>query len=93
MSRILGWTIDQAERLRVTSATPSEVYVILRISGLDALEDGAAHQPQWRAYLDPHTRREEGLLTFAVPTYTVIATRWAVLIKRRSERTHLLGII
>ncbi|KAF2262892.1 hypothetical protein CC78DRAFT_605161 [Lojkania enalia] len=62
-----------AKKLRVTSATPSEVYVVLRISGLDALEDGARHRPQWRVYLDPYTRGEEGVLNFAAPMYAVTA--------------------
>lgn len=66
--------IDQAKKLRVTSATPSEVYVVLRISGLDALEDGAGHRPQWRVYLDPYTRGEEGVLNFVAPTYAVTVT-------------------
>ncbi|EFZ02032.1 hypothetical protein MAA_01614 [Metarhizium robertsii ARSEF 23] len=65
---------DQAKKLRVTSATPSEVYVILRISGLDALEDGAGHRPECRVYLDPYTRGEEGILDFVAPTYAVTAT-------------------
>jgi hypothetical protein len=67
--------MDQAEELRITSATPSEVYAVLRISGLDALEDGAGHRPQWRVYLDPYTRGEEGVLNFSVPTYAVTARR------------------
>ena len=66
--------IDQAKKLRVTSATPSEVYVVLRISGLDALEVGAGHRPQWRVYLDPYTRSEEGVLNFVAPAYAVTAT-------------------
>jgi hypothetical protein len=65
---------DQAKKLRVTSATPSEVYVILRISSLDALEDGAEHRPQCRVYLDPYTRGEEGILNFVTPTYVVTPT-------------------
>ncbi|KAF1960437.1 putative heterokaryon incompatibility protein [Byssothecium circinans] len=60
-----------AKKLRVTSATPREVYVVLRISGLDALEDRARHRPQWRAYLDPYTRGVEGVLNFVAPTYAV----------------------
>lgn len=66
--------IDQAKKLRVTSTTPSEVYVVLRISGLDALEDGARHRPQWRVYLDPYTRGKEGILKFCAPTYPIKAT-------------------
>lgn len=66
--------INQAKKLRVTSATPSEVYVILRISGLDALEYGAKHHPQWRVYLDPYTCGEEGVLNFVAPTYAVTIT-------------------
>jgi hypothetical protein len=65
--------MKQAKRLRVTSATPSEVYVVLRVSGLDALEDGARHRPQWRVYLDPYTRGEGGVLSFTAPTYGVTA--------------------
>lgn len=71
--RIFPANIIQAKRLRVTSATPSEVYVVLRVSGLDALEDSATHRPQWRVYLDPYTRGNEGVLNFAAPTYTVTA--------------------
>lgn len=66
--------MKQAKKLRVTSATPSEVYVIMRVSGLDALEDGAPHQPQWRVYLDPYTRGEEGMLNFTAPNYDVTAS-------------------
>ncbi|KUL87498.1 hypothetical protein ZTR_04598 [Talaromyces verruculosus] len=66
---------ELAKKLRITSATPSEVYVVLRVSGLDALEDGAKHRPQWRAYLDPYTRGEEGVLNFSVPTFAVTAQR------------------
>jgi len=65
--------IDQAKKLRVTSATPSEIYVVLRISGLDALEVGARHRPQWRAYLDPYTCGEKGILNFVAPIYAVTA--------------------
>lgn len=65
--------IDKAKKLRVTSATPLEVYVILRVSGLDALENGATHQPQWRVYLDPYSRGGEGVLKFIAPTYAVTA--------------------
>jgi hypothetical protein len=53
---------------------PSEVYVVLRISGLDALIDGAQHRPQWRVYLDPYTRGAEGVLKFVAPTYVVTPT-------------------
>lgn len=67
-------TMTKAKQLRVTSETPSEVYVILRISGLDALEDGAGHRPKWRVYLDPYARSEEGLLRFVPLTYAVTAT-------------------
>ncbi|CAO2655016.1 Nn.00g117490.m01.CDS01 [Neocucurbitaria sp. VM-36] len=63
-----------AKKLRVTSRRPSEVYAILRISGLDALEEGSGHRPQWRVYLDPYTRGEEGVLNFVAPTYAVTAT-------------------
>lgn len=49
------------------SPTPLEIYVILRISSLDALEDRVAHQPQWRVYLDLYTRGEEGVLNFVAP--------------------------
>ncbi|KAH7130730.1 putative heterokaryon incompatibility protein [Dendryphion nanum] len=65
---------NQAKRLHVNSPTPSEIYVILRISGLDALEDKAEHKPQLRAYLDPYARSEEGFLSFIAPTYAVTAT-------------------
>ncbi|USP80364.1 uncharacterized protein yc1106_07638 [Curvularia clavata] len=66
-----GAQYELAKRLRVTSTPPSEVYVIFRISGLDALEEGASHQPQWRVYLDPHSQGLEGLLRFNAPTYVV----------------------
>ncbi|KAK8923393.1 hypothetical protein VCV18_007456 [Metarhizium anisopliae] len=69
-----GGQYKLAKKLRVTSATPSEVYVILRISGLDALEDGAGHRPECRVYLDPYTRGEEGILDFVAPIYAVTAT-------------------
>jgi hypothetical protein len=69
-----GLISKQAKRLHITSATPSEVYVIVRVSGLDALEEGAQHRPQWRAYLDPYARGEEGVLNFFAPTYAVTAT-------------------
>ncbi|KAH8697486.1 putative heterokaryon incompatibility protein [Talaromyces proteolyticus] len=69
-----GRQYELAKKLRVTSATPSEVYVVLRISGLDALEDGAGHRPQWRVYLDPYTLSEEGVLNFFAPTYAVRVT-------------------
>ncbi|KAF2276420.1 uncharacterized protein EI97DRAFT_458354 [Westerdykella ornata] len=69
-----GRQYELAKKLRVTSVTPSEVYVVLRISGLDALEDGAEHRPQWRVYLDPYTRGEEGVLNFVAPTYAVTVT-------------------
>ncbi|KAF2105467.1 hypothetical protein BDV96DRAFT_655610 [Lophiotrema nucula] len=64
-----------ARRLRVerNTASPSEIYVVFRVSGLDALEEGRAHEPEWRVYLDPYERAEEGLLTFYAPTYTVTA--------------------
>lgn len=68
-----GADFDQAEKLRVTSMTPTEIYVVLRVSGLDALEDGATHRPQWRVYLDPYTRGVEGVLSFVAPTYAVTA--------------------
>ena len=61
----------QAKDLSVTSSTPAKVYVIMRVSGLSALEDGAQHQPQWRAYLDPYSLGETGLLNFTAPTYVV----------------------
>jgi len=64
-----------AKRLRVTSTLPTEIYVIIRVSGLNALEDGSHHQPQWRAYLDPCTLSEQGVLNFAAPTYAVTAAR------------------
>ncbi|OKL55903.1 hypothetical protein UA08_08808 [Talaromyces atroroseus] len=70
-----GCQLELAKRLRVTSATPSEVYAILRISGLDALENKAGHRPQWRVYLDPYTLGKEGVLRFLAPTYTVSARR------------------
>lgn len=60
--------------MRITSATPSMVYVVLRVSSLDALEDEATHQPQWRVYLDPYTRSEEGVLNFVAPKYAVTVT-------------------
>ncbi|KAF2468657.1 uncharacterized protein BDR25DRAFT_315663 [Lindgomyces ingoldianus] len=57
-----------AKRLRVTSTIPAEIYVIVRVSGLDALEEAAHHEPEWRMYLDPYSRGEEGVLRFFVPT-------------------------
>jgi hypothetical protein len=66
--------VKQAERLQVTSATPSEIYVILRISGLNALEDDAQDRPQWRVYLDPYACGVKSVLKFAAPTYVVTPT-------------------
>jgi hypothetical protein len=62
-------------RLKVITAKPTEVYVILRVSGLDALRDGASFTPQWRAYLDPCTLSEEGFLAFKATSYAVTASR------------------
>ena len=59
----------------MTSATPSEIYVIIRVSGLDALEEESSHPPDWRVYLDPYSREVEGDLSFFVPTYTITAAR------------------
>jgi hypothetical protein len=61
--------------LQATSAAPSEIYAIIRVSGLDALEDGASHEPAWRVYLDPYSCGEDGVLTFFAPTYAVTASR------------------
>ncbi|KAF2187468.1 hypothetical protein K469DRAFT_772048 [Zopfia rhizophila CBS 207.26] len=66
--------INMYHRLRVTSALPTEIYVIVRVSGLNALEVGSHHQPQWRVYLDPYTLGEQGVLNFTAPTYAVTAT-------------------
>ncbi|KAF2104912.1 hypothetical protein NA57DRAFT_51704 [Rhizodiscina lignyota] len=64
-----------ARRLQVTSAVPSEIYAVIRVSGLDALEEGAQHQPEWMVYLDPYSRSEEGILDFFAQTYTVTPQR------------------
>ncbi|PVH94635.1 putative heterokaryon incompatibility protein [Periconia macrospinosa] len=63
----------EAEKLQVASEKPSEVYAVLRVSGLNALEDGAQDRPKWRVYLDPHTRGKDGVLRFTEPTYAVMA--------------------
>jgi hypothetical protein len=61
--------------MRVKSARPSRVYVIIRMSGLNALEDGARHKPQLRVYLDPYARHQEGVLSIVQQQYSVKATR------------------
>ena len=61
----------QAKRMKVYSVTPSEVYAITRVSGLNALEDSTNRRPDWKIYLDPYTLGEHGLLDFYAPTYTV----------------------
>ncbi|KAH7305596.1 putative heterokaryon incompatibility protein [Stachybotrys elegans] len=68
-----GRQYDLAKKLRVTSPTPPEVYVILRVSGLNALEDGSRHRPQCRVYLDPYSLGQEGTLNFIAPKYAVTA--------------------
>ncbi|KAF2008954.1 putative heterokaryon incompatibility protein [Aaosphaeria arxii CBS 175.79] len=73
-SEIILDNVMQAKRLRVTSAIPSEVYVILRISGLDVLEDGAPDHLWYNVYLDPYTCSESGILKFTTPTFTVTAS-------------------
>jgi len=58
----------------VRSSTPSEIYAIIRVSGLNALEDGTYHNPGWRVYLDPYSCGEDEVLSFSAPTYAVTAT-------------------
>ncbi|KAF2176591.1 hypothetical protein K469DRAFT_698364 [Zopfia rhizophila CBS 207.26] len=60
-----------AKRMEVSSPTPTEVYAIIRVSGLSALEDVADRRPDWKIYLDPYTLGEQGVLEFYAPTYTV----------------------
>ncbi|RFU23945.1 hypothetical protein B7463_g12390, partial [Scytalidium lignicola] len=64
-----------AKSLQVSSTRPTQIYAIVRVSGLDALEDSASHEPQWRVYLDPYSLGEGHILDFYVPTYTVTAIR------------------
>jgi hypothetical protein len=65
---------QQAERLQVTSAVPSEIYVILRVSGLNALEDDTQDPPRLKVYLDPYACGARNVLSFVAPTYVVTPT-------------------
>ncbi|XP_014561632.1 hypothetical protein COCVIDRAFT_11732 [Bipolaris victoriae FI3] len=56
------------KKLRVTSETPSEIYIILRVFGLNALEEGTQHQPQWKAYMDPYSLVKHKATDFRRPS-------------------------
>jgi len=58
----------------VQSSTPSEIYAIIRVSSLNAVEEGTNHTPEWRVYLDPYSLGQDEVLNFFAPTYAVTAT-------------------
>ncbi|EUC28619.1 hypothetical protein COCCADRAFT_30162 [Bipolaris zeicola 26-R-13] len=67
-----------AKKLRVTSETPSEIYIILRVFGLDALEEGTQHQPQWKAYMDPYSLVKHKATDFRRPSRWHRVNGWGV---------------
>lgn len=57
----------------MTIPKPENDYVLLRVSGLDALEDGVDYRLQWRVYLDMYSWGEDRVLSFDAPTHMATA--------------------